>query len=85
MGTVVALIFLGLFLFGCLRAPGPAISLAGLVIFAFGLVPLALITDRHPYFLLSVFQSVSTMPAIPIGIGLMGLGRLVLLAERREK
>lgn len=85
MGTIVALIFFGLFLFGCLRAPGPAISLAGLIIFAFGLMPLAIITDLHPYFLLTVFQSVSTMPAIPIGIGLMGLGRLVLLAERRAK
>lgn len=84
MGTLVAAVFLLLLIFGYLRSPGWAIILAGLLIFIFGLVPLAWITGLHPYVLLAVLQSLTTIPAIPTGIALMGLGRLIVHAERRE-
>ncbi|CZT37167.1 hypothetical protein [Rhizobium sp. 9140] len=84
MGTLVTAVFLLILLFGCLRSPGQATILAGFLIFAAGLVPLALITDIHPYFLLAVLQALTATPAVPIGIALMALGRLVVHAERRE-
>ncbi|MCD7109523.1 hypothetical protein LRX75_10745 [Rhizobium sp. DKSPLA3] len=83
MGTLVAVLFLLLLLFGCLRSPGGATILAGLLIFVAGLVPLALITGIHPYVFLAVLQTLTTTPAVPIGIALMALGRLLVLAERR--
>jgi hypothetical protein len=81
---LVALFFAAMLVFGIFRSPGLAVTLAGFVIFVFGLGPMFQITDFHPYTLIAIIQSLNSMPAIPIGIGLMGLGRLVTLAERRE-
>ena len=60
-----------LLIFRYLRSPGWAIILTGLIIFTFGVVPLAWITGLHPYVLLAVLQSLTTIPAIPAGIALM--------------
>lgn len=74
MGTLFALLLLALVLWWFVPAKKNALSWVGLVIFLLGLLPLALLTNFHPYMLLAVGQSLVTMPIAPLGLAVIVAG-----------
>ncbi len=84
MGVIASVTFLCLAFWWFINANRTTITWLGMVIFALGLIPVALITSFHPYMLLAIGQSLVTYPLLPVGVAVMALGHYLQKAELRK-